>query len=269
MRLRKLFTFLTMLGFGASLALGQNTQEPAKKKKLWPQIVEGTVDINMSRPNFDFPPEVYFSPMYRWGGQQVAAIVPPIPANWLNTLTLGVNVHPLPTRFLNNLTVGYAVNFHFGFQNSFRDGSFLSRAEYANGENAFTYARLSGFGKAQTFRAAYSGIPIWKSKDKDADTNGIYLEIGPKYTTYSNVEVTQGYDTFNEDVVYRKSLAKGRSLGGSLIVKLAHDMKDSRGHFAVRLGVEYEQGYLEFRDFPGHRPFSMLSLGFFGIELGF
>jgi hypothetical protein len=267
MRWRRLLVFLTIMCFGASLTLAQNAQEAPKKMKLWEKIAEATIDIKMSRPSFDLPPEVHFSPMYRSGGVQVADITPPIPKNWLNTISIGGNVHPLPLPILNNLSVGYAMDFHPGWSNNFREGDFLSRARYANGEDAFTYTRLSGFGRSQTFRAAYADIPLLKSLG--GDIFGIYIDIGPKYTKYSSIEVTQGYDTFNEDRVYRTSSATGKSVGGSLIVKFAYRDEKGRGRFAVRLGVDYEKGHFEFPDFPGRRPFSMLSLGFFGLELGF
>lgn len=276
---QKIAVLLAFLCLGAvNFCTGQTDEDKGQPKEpkhgYWRniRIIEGFIDIKLSKTDFNFPPDVYFSPMYRWGGQQVAGIVPPLPRNWLNTIGLGVNVHPLPLKFLNGIIVGYTFNKQFGYQNDFRDGKFLSRAQYANGENAFTYVRLSGFGPTSTFRFAYS-IPLWRDKNNTGlwgdDYSHVFLELGPKYSEYYNLEVTQGHDTFNEDVVYRRTSGKGHTLGGYAIVKFLLSGEKGRARAGLRLGVEYEKGSFTFHNFPGKQPFSMLSINFFGLEIGF
>lgn len=255
---------IIVLSFLAGVCLAQQTtSDKDAPRKYWRNISFGEVfvDVKGSRPTFVFPQEVYFSPMYRWPNQQVADIDPPIKARFLMSLGVGVNVHPLPFPFLNNILCGVTISPRFPDKNDFRTGPFLSRARFANGENAFTYARMSAFSAPQTFRAGYS-IPLGVEEGE-----GFELEIGPQYSFYRKVEITQGYDTWDQDVVYRVSSGKGQARGGYAVFKIG--LREENGvWFRVRFGVEYERGSLSFPAFPGKRPFGTFSFTIFGFEFG-
>lgn len=248
---------LTLWLFGEFCGICFAQWAEQKERKNWPTAVEIFANYKFNRPIIDYPSDLFFTPAYRAGQGQVAAVVPPFGSNWAGDMSLGLNVRPFPRFFLNNVVAGFDENFSI-LDNGFRGGKLWNRAQFANGEDAFTYTRVSKYGPFPDFRVGYS-IPL--SRDENGEA---LIEIGGKYTLLHGIEVTQGYDTFDRDEVYRKTLGNGRARGGYACFKIGIPKE-----FRVRFGIEYEKGSVQFQGFAGKRSFSQLTIGIIGVERSF
>lgn len=260
MKIRFIIFFAILIFVTADLSAQDQPQKTGDQFPLKPKMFSFSAALEYQRFNFGFPDSLIFTPTHP---NDVDVFRPPrsqampIPAGFLQSGSVGMTVRPLRAKYLYPLGLGVKKTFSFPGQNSFRDGGLMNRLLYQyfiGGEEAYTYARVSHLGSTQ-FNATYQflGLP------KDQPDKIFYLEIGAK-RSFSKVDVTQGWDRYNRDEVWRVNNYRIRSWGGTLGIGFG-DYKS----FKMKIALEIERAQMNFSGLPA-RHFWILGI-VYGIEI--
>jgi hypothetical protein len=152
----------------------------------------------------------------------------------------GVKLRPIRVKYLYPLAFGLTRTY-FSVNNNFREGTLMARLPYQYFicgriagvlpvcEEAYTYARVSRFGPRNQFNIRYQFLALPRNQpDKQ-----FFLEIGG-HKSLSRVGVTQGWDRYNKDEVWRTSNGKTSSWGGSFGIGIGDD-PTVYGKFAIEV----------------------------------
>lgn len=163
-------------------------------------------------------------------------------SDWAAAGSIGMALRPLPTMVLRRLGIGYRLLFTQR-HNSFRGGKFSTRLPYSSFicgsgsfgfrqcEEAYTYTRISRLAATSELRLTYH-FPFLPRCGADKN---VAIEVGAK-RTFQSFSVTQGWDRYDKDQVYRTTALKPKGWGGIFAVSFGENVGKAR----VRLGVDVD-----------------------------